>query len=122
MTIRRRPHRSNTLTFNDRAAAIVRSTKPPKSKRIYWTEAKLRQLMRGLIKPDREQWFAARLKALRSWPHRTSEEIMEAASRIQPGRLMHGRWAWPKRELEIQRDLQLSAPSTALIWSSFVGR
>jgi hypothetical protein len=38
------------------------------------------------------------------------EEYLEAASRIAPRRLMHGRWAWPKGELEIQRDLLLSAP------------
>src|SRR6476659_7469292 len=97
MPIRRRPHRSNPPTFNDRAAAIVRSIKPPKLKRIYWTDAKLRQLMGSLIKPDRQQWFAARLKELKSWPLRSREEYMEAASRIQPRWLpLQKRWSWPK--------------------------
>jgi hypothetical protein len=43
--IRRRPHRSNPPSVNDRATAIVRSTKRPK----LWTDAKLRQLMLSLI-------------------------------------------------------------------------
>jgi hypothetical protein len=68
--------------------------------------------MRSLIKPDRQQWFAARLKELKSWPLRSREEYMEAASRIQPRWLpLQKRWSWPKGELEIQRDLLLpSAP------------
>src|SRR5262245_29015776 len=110
MTGMRRPHRSNPPTFTTRLASIERAVQPRKKKRIYWTEAKLLQLMRSLIKPGRERWFAARLKELRSWPNRSAEEILEAASRIQPRRLMHGQWAWPKSELSIQRDLLLSAP------------
>jgi hypothetical protein len=115
MTGKRRPHRSNPPSFPIRLASINEVLRPPpKQKRIYWTEAKLRRVMISLVKPDRERWFAARLKELRSWPERSSEEIMEAATRIRPRRLLHGRWAWPKRELAIQQDLQSSAPERGI--------
>jgi hypothetical protein len=80
------------------------------SKRIYQTKSKLEKLLPRLIRRDRQQWFAARVRELRSWPEVDKEKALEAASRIQPRRLMDGRWAWPKRELEIQRELLASAP------------
>ena len=93
----------------------VRLTRPATDiKRVYWTEAKLLRLFRDLIKPDRRQWFAARVRELQSWPEVDKEQVLEAAARIQPRRLMDGRWAWPKRELEIQRDLLRSAPENGI--------
>jgi hypothetical protein len=93
----------------------VRLTRPATDiKRIYWTEAKLLRLFRDLIKPDRRQWFAARVRELQSWPEVDKEQVLEAAARIQPRRLMDGRWAWPKREREIQRDLLRSAPENGI--------
>ena len=93
----------------------VRLTRPATDiKRIYWTEAKLLRLFRDLIKPDRRQWFAARVRELQSRPEVDKEQVLEAAARIQPKRLMGGRWAWPKRELEIQRDLLRSAPENGI--------
>jgi hypothetical protein len=85
-------------------------------KRIYWTEAKLLKLFRSLIKPERQQWFAARVRELRSWPEIDKEKVLETAALIsrRPKRLMDGRWAWPKRELEIQRDLLRSAPENGI--------
>jgi hypothetical protein len=93
----------------------VRLTRPATDiKRIYWTEAKLLRLFRDLIKPDRRNWFAARVRELKSWPEVDKEQMLEAAARIQPRRLMGGNWAWPKRELEIQRDLLRSAPENGI--------
>jgi hypothetical protein len=93
----------------------VRLTHPATDiKRLYWTEAKLLRLFRDLIKPDRRQWFAARVHQLQSWPEVDKEKMLEAAARIQPKRLMGGSWAWPKRELEIQRDLLRSAPENGI--------
>ena len=83
-------------------------------KRIYWTEAKLLKLFRSLIKPDRQQWFTARVRELKSWPVVDKEQVLEAAAQIQPKRLMGARWAWPKRELEMQRDLLRSAPENGI--------
>ena len=42
------------------------------------------------------------------------EQVLEAAAQIQPKRLMGARWAWPKRELEMQRDLLRSAPENGI--------
>jgi hypothetical protein len=106
MTGKRRPRRSNqSLTLNRGIESL---------KTIYWTESKLRKLLRRLVKNDRQKWFAARVKALNSWPERTKEQILDDASRINPRRLMDGRWAWPKRELEIQRELLKSAPENRI--------
>jgi len=90
--------------------------RPVAVKRIYWTEAKLLKLFRSLIKPDRQQWFAARVRELKSWPVVDKEQVLETAALIsrRPKRLMDGRWAWPKRELEIQRELLRSAPENGI--------
>jgi hypothetical protein len=106
MTGPRRPRRSNS------ALSIVRGIAGQKT--IYWTTSQLRKLLRRVVKNDRQEWFAARVLALKSWPERTKEQILEDASRINPRRLMNGRWAWPKRELEIQRELLRSAPEHAI--------
>ncbi|MBR0880979.1 hypothetical protein JQ608_28175 [Bradyrhizobium liaoningense] len=108
----RRPHHSNPPTFDARLASIRRSIQS--SKLFYWTDARLEKLLGRIIKSDREQWFAARLRALKSWPERTADEIVDAASHINPTRLMDGRWAWPKGELAIQRDLLRSAPEDGI--------
>jgi hypothetical protein len=93
----------------------VRLTRPATDiKRVYWTEAKLLRLFRDLIKPDRRQWFAARVRELQSWPEVDKEKALEAATCIYPKRLMGGRWAWPTRELEIQRDPLRSAPENSI--------
>jgi hypothetical protein len=92
----RRPHRSNQALSQDRATRAV--------KVIYWTEAKLQKLLRRIVKNDRQRWFAARVRALNSWPTRSKDEIMESASRINPRRLMDGKWSWPKSVLAIERE------------------
>jgi len=114
MAPRRRPHHSNDLTFNSRLASIERSLKPAKT--IYWTETRLRKLLPRVIQGEleREQWFAARVRSLASWPKRTTEEILEAGSRVNPARLMDGRWAWPASELAIQRKLAATAPEPTI--------
>ena len=99
--------------------------RPATVKRIYWTDARLLKLFRSLIKPDRRQWFAARLRELRSWPEVDKEAALEAASHvltttdengapIHRKPLMDGRQPWPKRELEIQRELLRSAPENGI--------
>ena len=90
--------------------------RPATVKCIYWTDAKLLKLFRSLIKPDRQQWFAARVRELKSWPVVDKEQVLETAALIsrRPKRLMDGRWAWPKRELEIQRELLRSAPENGI--------
>jgi len=90
--------------------------RPVAVKRIYWAEAKLLKLFRSLIKPDRQQWLAARVRELKSWPVVDKEQVLETAALIsrRPKRLMDGRWAWPKRELEIQRELLRSAPENGI--------
>jgi hypothetical protein len=92
MTVRnppvRRPHRSN------RPLSIVRGIQTLKT--IYWTKSRLRKLLPGVFSTAREEHFARAVRALNAWPERTGEEILEAASRIDPRRLMNGRWAWPK--------------------------
>lgn len=102
----KRPRRSNE------SLSIVRGIKTAKA--IYWTPARLQKLLRRIIRNDREEWFAARVRALKSWPLRTREQNIEASARINPRRLMDGRWAWPKGELEIQRDLLRSAPENQI--------
>lgn len=94
--VRRRPHRSNDSLSTSRAIKTL--------KVIYWTQARLAALVRRITSNKREEWFAARVKELRSWPKRTPEQIMEAGSRINPRRLMDGRWSWPKSEVAIQQD------------------
>ncbi len=105
-TAKKRPRRANESLSTDRGVKA--------QKIIYWTEAKLQKLLLRLIKKDRQEWFAARVRALKSWPVRTRQQHLEAASRINPRRLMDGRWAWPKGELEIQRDLLRSAPENGI--------
>ncbi len=102
----RRPHRSN------RPLGLDRSLKALKT--IYWTKSTFQKLLRRLVRNDREEWFAARVRALKDWPERTSEQIIDGASRINPRRLMDGRWAWPKREREIQQELLRSAPEDGI--------
>jgi hypothetical protein len=106
MTGKRRPHRSNS------PLGIERRTESLKT--IYWTESKLRKLLRRIIRNDRQEWFAARVRELKNWPERTKEEIMDNASRINPKRLMDGKWAWPSRELDIQRKLLRDAPKNSI--------
>ena len=100
------PHQSN------RPVSIERGRKALKA--IYYTKGRLLELARSVVKKDREKWFAARLNELRSWPERTPDEIMTAASKINPQRLMDGRWAWPKREHKIQEMLLESAPEDGI--------
>lgn len=106
MPIRRRPRRSNRSLTTERELAATRV--------IYWTASRLQRLLRRIIKNDHQEWFAARVRELKSWPLRTKEQILDDASRINPRRLMDGRWAWPKRELEIQRELLKSAPEEGI--------
>jgi hypothetical protein len=53
-----RPRRSNQSLTTDRELKSL--------KVIYWTKSKLLNLLRGLIKRDRKEWFAARVKVLNS--------------------------------------------------------
>jgi hypothetical protein len=117
----KRPRRSNQLLTFDRNLN--------KQKVIYWTTGRLQKLLRRLIRKDREDWFAARIQALRSWPDRTREQILDDASRVNPTRAPDsrvkigdrwrfvpgaGKWAWPKSELAIQRELLRSAPEDGI--------
>lgn len=87
-------------------------------KRQYWTEGRLKKLLPGLIVRRRQQWFADRVRELKSLPHRTREEILTAASRIRPRRLMprwvggrwQDRWEWPKGEFEMHEALHGPPP------------
>jgi hypothetical protein len=36
--------------------------------------------LRSIAKKGRQEWFAARVNAVKSWPHRTSEQILDDAS------------------------------------------
>jgi hypothetical protein len=36
-------------------------------KTIYWTKSRLQKLLRLVVGNDREAWFAARVRALKSW-------------------------------------------------------
>ena len=118
MTAQRRAASASRDSSLDSLRHFLDSARPTRRpvavKRIYWTEAKLLKLFRSLIKPDRQQWFTARVRELKSWPVVDKEQVLEAAAQIQPKRLMGGRWAWPKRELEIQRDLLRSAPENRI--------
>ena len=93
----RRLRRSNQSLTLDRSMKAIKA--------IYWTESRLQKLLSRIIRNDRREWFAARVRALKSWPERTKEQIMADASRINPTPLMNGRWAWPKSQLAIERDL-----------------
>jgi hypothetical protein len=75
----RQPQRSNQSLSLDRSISAVKT--------IYWTSSRLQKLLRRVVKNDRQEWFAARVRALKSWPVRTKEQIMEDASRINPRRL-----------------------------------
>ena len=118
MTAQRRAASASRDSSLDSLRHFLDSARPTRRpvavKRIYWTEAKLLKLFRSLIKPDRQQWFTARVRELKSWPVVDKEQVLEAAAQIQPKRLMGGRWAWPTRELEIQRDLLRSAPENGI--------
>jgi hypothetical protein len=100
--VRRRPHRSNS------PLAIVRGIKTLKT--IYWTTSRLRRLLPGVFSTERERHFARAVEALKSLPKLTLEENIEACSRINPGRLMHGRWAWPKSVSTLMREYADRAP------------
>lgn len=93
--VRRRPKRSNPTINLDRSLKAIKT--------IYWTTDRLHKLLRRIVRNDRQEWFAARVRALKSWPERTKEQILEDASRINPRRLMNGRWAWPSL-LAIERE------------------
>ena len=120
MTAQRRAASASRDSSLDSLRHFLDSARPTRRpvavKRIYWTEAKLLKLFRSLIKPDRQQWFAARVRELKSWPVVDKEQVLETAALIsrRPKWLMDGRWAWPKRELEIQRELLRSAPENGI--------
>jgi hypothetical protein len=100
----RRPHRSNPDTFLSRLQSIERSTRP--HKREYWTDATLRKLASSVFSTARQEHFAKQLKALRSWPERSREEILlMAANPIRsPRKGIGNRWFWPKSQLSIERE------------------
>jgi hypothetical protein len=85
-----------------------RSITALKNKIYYWTESRLEKLLPRLIIRRRQAWFAARLKALRSWPEFDKETL--DYSWIQPRRGMDGKWYWPKSQLSIEREALESAP------------
>jgi hypothetical protein len=115
VTAQRRAQSASRISGLKSLRQFVNDVRPAKAiKRIYWTEPKLQKLFRSLIKPDRQEWFAARVRELQSWPEVDKDQVLEAAARIQPRRLMDGKWVWPKRELEIQLDLLRSAPENRI--------
>jgi len=71
-TAKKRPRRANQSLSNDRGVKA--------QKTIYWTEAQLQKLLLRLIKKDRQEWFAARVRELKRWPLRTREESITATS------------------------------------------
>jgi hypothetical protein len=94
----RRPRRSNS------ALSIVRGIKTLKT--IYWTTSRLRKLLPGVFSAAREEHFAKALKVLREWPEKNSEQILDAASRVNVRRGVKGRWLWldPLRALQTYAD------------------
>jgi hypothetical protein len=80
----RRPRRSN------QSLSIVRGIKTLKT--IYWTTSRLRKLLPGVFSTAREEHFGRAIAALKSWPERTKEQIIDDGSRINPRRLR----VWPK--------------------------
>ena len=99
----RRPRRSND------PISIVRAIRTAKA--IYWTSAKLRKLLPGVYSTARQEHFARAVKALRSWPELTRDENFAAASRVQPRRLMYGKWSWPKSMVTGMREYAEDAPA-----------
>jgi hypothetical protein len=95
MAARKRPRRSNS------PLDIARGIKTLKT--IYSTKSKLRKLLPGAFSPGREEHFARAMLALREWRELSREQIIEATSRINPRRLMGGRWAWPDPLPELQK-------------------
>jgi hypothetical protein len=87
MTGKRRPRRSNSSLW------IVRGIITQKV--IYWTISRLRRLLPGVFSAAREEHFAKALKVLREWPEKSSEQILDEASRDNPRRGVNGRWWWP---------------------------
>jgi hypothetical protein len=53
-TAKKRPRRANQSLSNDRGVKA--------QKIIYWTAARLQKLLLRLIKKDRQEWFAARVR------------------------------------------------------------
>ena len=89
-----------------------RSITALKNKIYYWTESRLEKLLPRLIIRRRQAWFAARLKALRSWPEFDKETL--DYSWIQPQRGMDGTWYWPKSQLTIEWEALESAPHDSI--------
>jgi hypothetical protein len=102
----KRPRRANS------SLSIVRGIKTQKA--IYWTKSKLQKLLPGMFSPGREAYFARAMMALREWPELSGEQIIEATSRINPRRLMGGRWAWPKSDETLMREYADRAPNDAI--------
>jgi len=85
-----------------------RSITALKNKIYYWTESRLEKLLSCIIIRRRQAWFAARVKALKSWPEFDKETL--DYSWIQPRRGMDGKWYWPKSQLAIELEALESAP------------
>ncbi len=104
--MRRRPHRAN------QSLAIVRGIKTAKA--IYCTTGRLRKLLPGVFSTAGEQHYARAVAVLRNWPERTRQQNIEAASRINPRRLMGNRWSWPKSAAAMMREYADRAPEDSI--------
>ena len=89
-----------------------RSITALKNKIYYWTESRLEKLLSCIIIRRRQAWFAARVKALKSWPEFDKETL--DYSWIQPRRGMDGKWYWPKSQLTIEREALETAPHDSI--------
>jgi hypothetical protein len=106
MPIRQRPRRSN------QSLSIVRGIKTLKV--YYWTTARLRKLLPGVFRKARQEHFAKAVRALKAWPLRSKEQILDDASRINPLPLMDGRWLWPNSVLMFMREYADRAPEDGI--------
>jgi hypothetical protein len=82
-----------------------------RTKKIYFTDARLRKLLPAVFSTARERHFRRAVVALRAWPDVDSEKVLERASRINPQPLMDGKWSWPRSVLSMAKAYARRAPT-----------
>jgi hypothetical protein len=69
----------------------------------------------GVYSTARAEHFARALKALKNWPERTPEQILDEAARTNPTwRPIERRWFWPKSMLTVMQEHADRAPSDGI--------
>jgi hypothetical protein len=110
----KRPRRSNqslSIRRAIKAQEVIAGVQSIRRKsRLNWTEARLRKLLPGVFSTEREEHFARALRALKAQPRMTTEQIADAASRINPQPLMDGKWLWPVSTVTLMREYADRAP------------